>query len=398
MSGSRYAFSELPIAPIFIDAVYESGGSTKLDHEPISKLLPKTGNRGGFRVTKRADNKTLPAYIVLYSTFTELEWPDSFYPETGILKYYGDNRQAGTDLHSTHKNGNKYLRDIFKWLNDDVKREDIPPFFVFQYAGKSMDARFLGIAAPGNITISPDQELIALWRTKNGMRFQNYEAHFTILDTGSEAISREWLQALINNHDNNLSLAPNAWKSFIYKGRMGIKPLAAPKLQVSPDKRQQMPISNNDIALVNCVRKHYQDNPCGFEKCAAKLVQMMDSNFFSFELTRPWRDGGRDALGQYRIGQNTSKLYIDCALEAKCYSESSAVGIKQTSRLISRIKHRQFGILVTTSYLNSQAYREIVEDKHPILIITAKDIAAILHNHGLNEISALKHWLNGLEK
>ena len=48
------------------------------------------------------------------------------------------------------------------------------------------------------------------------------------------------------------------------------------------------------------------------------------------------------------------------------------------SRLISRIRYRQFGVLITTSYVDSQAYQEVVEDSLPILVVTATDIARIL--------------------
>lgn len=66
------------------------------------------------------------------------------------------------------------------------------------------------------------------------------------------------------------------------------------------------------------------------------------------------------------------------------------------SRLISRIKHRQFGVLVTTSYVNNQAYKEVIEDGHPILIVTASDIAAILK---LNSITSenIESWLNNID-
>lgn len=54
------------------------------------------------------------------------------------------------------------------------------------------------------------------------------------------------------------------------------------------------------------------------------------------------------------------------------------------SRLISRIRYRQFGILVTTSYVDNQAYSEVVEDGHPILIVTASDIATILRKNSIS--------------
>jgi hypothetical protein len=92
-------------------------------------------------------------------------------------------------------------------------------------------------------------------------------------------------------------------------------------------------------------------------------------------------------LGKYAIGTSGDKLTIDYALEAKCYNLRNSVGVKSTSRLISRIKHREFGVLVTTSCLDSQAYKEIKEDGHPILVIAGKDIIDILKNNGIKKES-----------
>ena len=81
------------------------------------------------------------------------------------------------------------------------------------------------------------------------------------------------------------------------------------------------------------------------------------------------------------------------AVEAKCYNENDSVGVKETSRLISRIKHRQFGVLVTTSFVAKQAYEEIVEDGHPISIISGGDIIEILYRNGYHSLDKLNELL-----
>lgn len=53
----------------------------------------------------------------------------------------------------------------------------------------------------GNSKISPDKELVAFWRTVKEHRFQNYEAYFTILNTGDIPISKEWIKKLIYDHE-----------------------------------------------------------------------------------------------------------------------------------------------------------------------------------------------------
>jgi hypothetical protein len=41
-----------------------------------------------------------------------------------------------------------------------------------------------------------------------------------------------------------------------------------------------------------------------------------------------------------------------------------------------------FGVLVTTSYMHDQAYREVPEDQHPIVIICGRDIVDIVRRKG----------------
>jgi len=96
------------------------------------------------------------------------------------------------------------------------------------------------------------------------------------------------------------------------------------------------------------------------------------------DLTRPWRDGGRDATGEFHIGQGQSAVEVAFALEAKCYASDSSIGVKELSRLISRLRYRQFGILVTTSFLGTQAYNELKDDDHPVVIISGGDIVKLL--------------------
>jgi hypothetical protein len=391
-----FEFDELTSAPLIIDAIYKSGNEKNIKSEPLHVLLPRTSNQGGFRITHRQDNMQLPAYVVIYTSLEELEWPDYLDVQNGIFRYYGDNRHPGNELHNTRKKGNQLLQNIFSWLNVDSEMENIPPFLIFKKTGEARSVQFLGLAAPGNINIPPDRDLISFWRTMEGKRFQNYEAYFTVLDSKNDEISKTWLSSLVYDYENNLKYAPKCWKSFIQKGRSGIKPLKAPRIPTVPSKFEQLPEDEDDKKVIQTIRDFYKDDPYKFEKCATRFAQMMDSNFYEFDLTRPWRDGGRDAIGKYHIGLPEHPLSIDCALEAKCYAENNSIGVRQMSRLISRIKYRQFGIMVTTSYVDNQAYSEVIEDGHPILIINAKDITAILRKNGVG-VKSIKSWLEALE-
>lgn len=144
---------------------------------------------------------------------------------------------------------------------------------------------------------------------------------------------------------------------------------------------------------MRCVYEYFKENPHGFEHCAARLAGIMDPNVNIEMVTRPSVDGGRDAIGKYRIGPIADQISLDFALEAKCYGPDNGVGVKELSRLISRLRHREFGILVTASFVSHQAYQELRSDRHPVVVISAADIAGILVKVGLGTPEALKQWL-----
>jgi hypothetical protein len=308
--------------------------------------------------------------------------------ENGIFRYYGDNKQPGHDLHS--RRGNVVLKNTFTALHTG-KRNSIPPFFVFTQGPSGRDVVFRGLAVPGAIGLSQHDDLVAIWKTRDDQRFQNYKATFTIL--AEPTISREWLDSIRAGILDEAD-APIKWRNWRKGG--AYQPLLAPRSLLYRTRQQQIPeagIQKKLIAKIVDYFKEHPDGPYAFEKCAAEIARLMDSNIVNYDLTRPWRDGGRDALGIFRIGHGYTTIDVEFALEAKCYQISNGCGIRETSRLISRLRHRQFGIFVTTSYVSQQAYQEIIEDGHPVVILSAVDIAGLLIEAGYSTVESLTKWL-----
>jgi hypothetical protein len=113
----------------------------------------------------------------------------------------------------------------------------------------------------------------------------------------------------------------------------------------------------------------------------------------TFVATRRSADGGRDAYGWYYVGPDTDRIRLEWSLEAKLYAPGNGAGVKETSRLISRLRHREFGVFVTTGYVGKQAYDEIRGDQQPIIVICGRDIAELLKKHGNSTPAAVRQWL-----
>ncbi|WP_199828875.1 restriction endonuclease [Streptomyces sp. NRRL B-24085] len=141
------------------------------------------------------------------------------------------------------------------------------------------------------------------------------------------------------------------------------------------------------------VRQYFRGREHDFEACAVAIWRLMAPSTGAVDVTRPSRDGGRDAVGSYLLGPVAKPISIDFALEAKCYSPAHSVGVRETSRLISRIRHRNFGVLVTTSYFQKQVQEEVHEDGHPIALVCSRDIISALRQHGRTTVESVRQWL-----
>jgi hypothetical protein len=216
-----FRFDELATSPLVVDAIYEGGTDGNLKSEVVSKVLSaqltkdeilRVHNGGGFRYRGSLPN---PLIVALTSNSSEPAWPDVLNPFTGQLTYFGDNRSAG-ELHDTNLGGNQILADTFaRFGGGSVERKSLPVFFYFtKWSGFSQ--QFRGLVVPGGIGVNADDQLNAVWRTKNGSRFQNYRALFTVLNIPE--ISRQWISDLMLGRDKMLN-APESYRRWVTTGK-----------------------------------------------------------------------------------------------------------------------------------------------------------------------------------
>jgi hypothetical protein len=392
-SSQTVSFAALRTADLIIDAVYEGGRAGNRGDDPLHPLMG-VGNAGGFRLKgRKAVGGT--RYGVLYTSGYDPDWPDLLDVETGVLTYHGDQKQPGRGLHDTPRSGNRFLREIFELAAQGPEgRAQVPPLFLFEKAergrGTGTDVRFRGLLAPGAPSGRIDDQLIALWRSSKGSRFQNYRALFTVLNT--PIVERSWISEL-DEGSATLESSPEAWAVWVKTGVY--RALRAERTRSYRTPEEQVPSDTDDLAILTAIHDHFTGRYADFEACAASLWQMLAPAATITEITRPVVDGGRDALGYYSLGAAEDRVPLSFSLEAKCYAPGrTGVGTKDMSRLISRLRHREFGVMVTTSYVSKQAYLEIREDRHPIVVMCGADIVRLLRERGMGTRQAVGHWLD----
>ncbi|MGY3370129.1 hypothetical protein ACVWZL_007254 [Bradyrhizobium sp. GM2.4] len=375
----------LSSSDLLIDAIYEGGAAGNAADDPISKVLAGAGNQGGFRGAGRGPDKK---FVVLYTSGEDRDWPDTLDLSTGQFIYFGDNKKPGQKLDKTP--GNQILNRAFERLHGSSEmRAKVPPFFIFKKyptPASSRSVQFKGLAVPGFPGLPSTADLVAVWKTTKGQRFQNYRAVFTVLHVS--VIARSWLLELAAGNGAGAASAPTPWQDWVKSGR--VKALASENTTAIRSADQQRPDTPTKTAILRAVFEHFEQAPVAFEAFAARIFQMHDPRVITDTITRGSVDGGRDAIGRYLLGLGDDPVYAEFSLEAKCYQPGfdetppNTVGVREVSRLISRIRHRQFGVLVTTSAIARQAYEEVREDRHPIIFLSGKDIADILVVNGFN--------------
>lgn len=384
----RVRFEHLPGSGLSVDTVYAAGPQPNLSADPINRLLP-VGTQGGFRYR---GPRPRPRLVVLYTTGGVSEWPDELDEITGVVTYYGDNRHAGTRLHDTPRGGNRILRHTFQTMYGPAgERQNLPVYLLFQSVRGSRDVRFRGLLAPGTAFLEPDEELVAIWRSEGGQRFQNYRAKFTVLDV--PYVSREWIDEVISGQPMS-PRAPNAWRAWV--NTRTYRPLEAPTVTPIRSKEQQLPAPDDADGwrLLHALYDRFSPNPIAFEKAAVALAQLAVPLPLRMDVTRPSVDGGRDAIGGLAIGGSTDPVWISLALEAKCYDPGrTAAGVRDLSRLVSRLRYRDLGFFVTTSFIGRQAYTEIREDRHPVVVLSGGDLVTELRRRGIHRRNDLETWL-----
>ena len=226
------------------------------------------------------------------------------------------------------------------------------------------------------------------------MRFQNYQAEFTILN--EVQIDGTWIREILSTRVRDLSdpRTPKSLKKWCSTGVYS--PLKVDPKKIVRSISAQLPSPGIETELVSEIITFCRADPYKFETVAIDLWQKYHEIDMEIELTPKFKDKGRDALGSILLGPGVDPIKINFVLEAKCYALNQRVNTKHTSRLISRIKQREFGVLITTAAVDTQAYFEVRSDNHPLIFITGKDIAKLLISKGINSSKKVNLWLETL--
>ncbi|WP_433595423.1 HNH endonuclease [Lysinibacillus xylanilyticus] len=297
----RFKYEELSSAPLLVNSIYEGGSKNNpAADDPLTKLfkvdgfIKSVGNRSGFRKSNKEHNGKSTkeiAYVVIFSTGKIKEWPDSYDKLTGTFIYFGDNREPGNYYLNTKQKGNAFLRDIFpKAYGPADARKTIPPMFVFESTGVGSNVEFLGVAVPGVKGKTQDQTLELKTYGEAHNQFENYKAHFTMLNIEPEGVSREWLAQLKDINGDTKKYAPKEWINFLENGPKSVVPLHINnKKTIDTTTSVALPSEKQYLSKIRLTQGKFRESllkkspSCNI--CGMNITKMLVASHI-----KPWKD------------------------------------------------------------------------------------------------------------
>ena len=247
---------EMSRLDLIVDQIYGGSRIGNASDDPLPKLLGVDSGAGFRHLGKRPCTDTLKL-LVLKSNLNDPDWPDHLSTKSGLFIYYGDNKTVN-EIHDTPRQGNQILRNLFDTRHNTITYEHFPPVFLFGGTGEYRDVRFLGLAVPGAQNLGPDDDLVAIWRSKgtDNLRFQNYRATFTVLNV--PVVRREWIDDIQCGGATSSQHAPKPWLDWVANRKY--TPLYAPQSIAIRSKEQQIPKNKEDIEILALIYEKYKDN------------------------------------------------------------------------------------------------------------------------------------------
>lgn len=341
------------------------------------------------RTTKASGQQRRPAILISSSPHKvgsiETPWQDLFNPDSGYIRYFGDNKDPSRNADEAP--GNSLLINEFHKHQspDPQERSQATPLFFFKRV--KVEGNVKGYVQFQGFGLIERAELKTQIDVKTDKIFTNYQFQFLVMSLAkeNEELNWNWINDRRNSdldHGNTLSSAPESWLTWLSDGEKVKERIRrkASRILVVKTHLQRPAVGSNEEKILTQVYKFYEGRKHRFEALAAKVAEnilrkSVGDNFLIGWLTPSTADGGADFIGRLDIGEGLSTAKMVVLGQAKCEKLDAPTGGNHIARTVARLKRGWLGIYVTTSYFSESVQREVIDDKYPIMLINGKKVA-----------------------
>lgn len=317
-------------------------------------------------------------------------WHDDFDLDNGHVRYFGDHKiESQSPVGQTP--GNKALLDQFTLHNATTRqqRELAAPLLLFRSVTRNGQQK--GYVEFCGLGVLERAERISQ-RDRRGHNFANYVFDVALLDLRpeDEQLDWHWVQARRDRSvsmSESLARAPESWRRWVKAGNQALPQLRrrVATRQVHTLKEQRPLPGSAQAADLTTVYDYFHNRKHAFEHVAAavtaQIIRAPGTTYIDGWLTRPASDGGADFIGRMDAGSGVAVTKFVVFGQAKCVAPGrSSISAEQVARVTARLKRGWMGAYVTTDAYSPAAQIEVVEDQHPMLLISGLTVAQQLRN------------------
>jgi hypothetical protein len=380
-------------------------------HLPGGRLVPFESGINPLARVKAPDGERTPAILIASSPhkvgMTETPWQDQFDVDNGRIRYYGDNRTPGRDPSARPGNSGLLAAHLQHAQYDPDERAKSVPLLFFRrvpHEGKAKGfARFEGVGIVTGV------ELVTQYSANAGGTFANFVFDFLVFDVSAEAETVDW-RWLNDRRDParplaaTLKHAPSAWIRWIHKGvsAADVVRRRVSRLLIESRTEQLPQPGTSEARILERIYEFFkQGRQHRFEALAQAIAQRViapgSDGYLVGGLTRGTADQGIDFIARLDIGTGFGKAKLVVLGQAKCEQPSGGTNANDIARTAARLRRGWLGVYVTTSFFTSNAQREVIEDRYPIVLISgrrvAEEVRAMLIERGSDSPSVLDAFL-----
>jgi hypothetical protein len=318
------------------------------------------------------------------SNFTP--WQDTFEPDLGFVRYYGDNK-TGTSR-PQDASGNQVLLHEFQLHTSPLRADRLRATPVLLFRRVTIADRQKGNVQFAGLAVIERAELVTQFNPSSGDYFANYLFQFAVLNLNAEQDSVDWRwfekrRSASSRLEDVLSIAPAAWREWVRFGNEALPRLRrhVAKLSVVPTVEQQPPAGSREEKALCRIYDHYGDKKVKFEALAsavaAKILSRSGTAYREGWITPASADHGTDFVGRLTLGSGFSSAKLVVLGQAKCERPNNPTGGTHVARTVARLRRGWIGVYVTTSYFSESVQREVLEDQYPIVLVHGREVAQI---------------------
>ena len=387
--------------PNYFHYTYMSGAKMALLESginPIQKITAEDGVR-------------CPAILISSSPHKigspETPWQDVFDPDSGHIRYFGDNKEPGFDPASA--DGNKVLLEQFVLHTSPDREKRLLACPIVYFKRVTVGGRPKGnVQFQGFGTIAK-VERITQFDRKNQRPFTNYAFDFVVfsLSPENEQFDWSWISSRRESQltsEQSLSMAPRAWQLWVKDGSAAIEKCRrrVVKLLTYTTEEQKPANGSREAKALGDIYSFFLKKKSRFEvlasTVAARVIRAGGHTYRHGWITPSSSDGGADFIGRVDIGTDLARAKLIVLGQAKCEKLTSPTGGNHIARTVARLKRGWIGVYVTTSYFSEAVQREVLEDKYPIILINglrlAKEVLGVIHEEGFPGVFAFLEKLD----